>query len=273
MIAQDVSAPSLLSFNGAEVRERFNEIENGIRGAIDFVRLNFKVEVQTNLPYPSMIVPLAVFFAVEDGQGLRLKDAQREELVLWFWRSCFSRRYSSAVLRNLKRDLVEAYKLRIKGNPGLADFKGPTIDSDWFLNNRFTISSVNTRTFILLLARHSPRSFVSGTPLDLSRVLKTYNRTEFHHLFPQSFLKGQSRSANDINRLANIAFLSGADNKTLGGVAPSIYKSRMDHDHLEEVLESAAVPTSLFDDDYERFLAERAQILSGIANGLTSWIS
>jgi Protein of unknown function DUF262 len=41
VIAEDVTAPGLLSLNGAEVRERFDEIANGLRGAIDFLRATF----------------------------------------------------------------------------------------------------------------------------------------------------------------------------------------------------------------------------------------
>lgn len=178
VVAGDVSAPGFLKLNGSQVRDRFDEIANGLRGAIDFLRRNMRVEKLANLPYPAMLVPLTVFFAVKDGQEVKITDSQREELVRWFWRSCFSRRYSSGVLRNLKRDLIEARKLRITGNRALAEI-AVSIDTDWFLLNQFKIGTVNTRAFILMLAQLSPRSFVSGAPIHLGEVLKNYNRTEF----------------------------------------------------------------------------------------------
>ncbi len=269
VVAEDVSAPGLLSLNGAEVRERFDEIANGLRGAIDFLRSNMRVQKLANLPYPAMLVPLAVFFAAKDGQEVKVTDHQREELVHWFWRSCFFRRFSGAVLRNLKRDLTEARKLRITGNRALAEITG-AIEADFFLDNQFTIGTVNTRTFILMLAQCSPRSFVSGGPVDLGEVLKSYNRTEFHHLYPRSYLASLGRSSRDANRLANFAFLSAADNKTLGGVAPSAYKARMDHAHIAEVLSSAATPLSLFDDDFDAFIGERSTLLLEVAKDLAN---
>lgn len=136
-----------------------------------------------------MLVPLTVFFAVRDGQEVRLTDAARSELVKWFWRSCFSRRFSSDVLRKLKRDLTDARKLRITGNPALADIE-TTVSADLFRESQFTIGSVNTSTFLLLLAQLQPRSFVSGSPVNLRDVLKTYNRTEFHHIYPRAYLAG-----------------------------------------------------------------------------------
>ena len=267
VVAGDVSAPGFLKLSGTQVRERFDEISNGIRGAIDFLRRNMHVEKMANLPYPAMIVPLAVFFAAKDGQEVRTTDQQREELTRWFWRSCFSRRFSSGVLRKLKRDLTEAQRLRVTGNRALAEINA-IVDADWFVSTQFKIGTVNTRTFVLMLAQRSPRSFVSGSPIDLGEVLKNYNRTEFHHLYPRAYLAAQGYLPNDIDTLANLAFVSAADNKVLGGVAPSAYKNRMDHAHVAEVLDSACTPLSLFDDDYDLFLHERSDLLVEIATDL-----
>lgn len=268
VVADDVSAPGLLSLNGAEVRARFAEIANGLRGAIDFLRSEIGVAKLANLPYPSMLVPLTVFFADEDGKEVTLNDGQRHALVRWFWRSCFSKRFSGAVLRNLKRDLIEARNLRASGSSKLADI-AVEVEDDWFQENRFTIGSVNTKTFILALAQTSPRSFVSGAKVNLGEVLSKYNRGEFHHLYPQRFLKSEGRGIRDINRLANFAVISAADNKTLGGRAPSEYKANMNHGNLSSVLSSATVPESLFDDDYDAFLIARASQLAELARKLT----
>ena len=261
VVAEDVTAPGLLSLNGAEVRERFGEIANGLRGAIDFLRTNLHVEKLANLPYPAMLVPLTVFFAVPDGREVRLTSSARSELVTWFWRSCFSRRFSSDVLRKLKRDLTEARKLRITGNPAMAQFD-VTVNPEMFSLSPFTIGSVNTSTFLLLLAQMQPRSLVSGAPVNLRDVLKTYNRTEFHHLYPRSYLAGLNVPSQDINVLANFAFVTAADNKILGGVAPSQYRARMSPDNLDLVLRSAAIPPSLFMDAYGVFLGERSELLA-----------
>ena len=75
-------------------------------------------------------------------------------------------------------------------------------------------------------------------------------------------------STDDINALANFAFMSSTDNKTLGGVAPSKYRSRMDTNALPKILEHAACPSTLFDDDYDAFLVERSTRLANIAKDL-----
>src|SRR6266545_1956449 len=120
---------------------------------------------------------------------------------------------------------------------------------------------VNTKTFILMLAQESPRSFVSGIPIDLGEVLQSYNRSEFHHVNPRAFLLQQGRSPEDVNRLANFAIISSADNKTLGGVAPSAYRAKMPEDRIDEILAGALCPVELFSDDYDAFVEARSNLL------------
>lgn len=267
VVAGDVSAPTLLGLNGTEVRNRFDEVVNGLRGAIDYLRANVKAQRLENLPYPAMLVPLAVFFATREGVGVNLTAEQNEELMRWFWRSCFSRRFSSGVLRNLNRDLAEARKLRAAGSSALAEIP-TTIEPEWFVDNRFSFSAVNTKTFILLLAQQDPLTFVSGTSVDLGNVLQAYNRTEFHHLFPRAFLVAEGRTTDDINRLANFAIISSGENKTLGGTAPSIYRAKMPSSEVPAILERAVCPDVLFSDDYNAFVDARAKMLTESARTL-----
>ncbi|MET4783396.1 DUF262 domain-containing protein [Glaciihabitans sp. UYNi722] len=267
IIGGDASSSGLLALNGAEVRDRFDEITSGIKGAVDFLRSNLHVEKLENLPYPTLIVPLAVYFAAKDSKTVSVSEAQRAEMVRWFWRACFSRRFSAGVLRNLNRDVGEAKKLRASNKLGLAEILW-SIDKEFFIDNRFTVSSVATKTFILLLVQSNPLSFVSGSRVSLGEVLRHYNRKEFHHLNPQKFLKGQDRDSADINRLANFAIISAADNKALGGVAPSRYRPKMPASKSGNILDSALCPPSLFNDDYDTFIEERSVLLWSSANTL-----
>ena len=125
---------------------------------------------------------------------------------------------------------------------------------------------MNTKSFILMLAQARPKSFVSGVPVDLSDKLRSSNRTEFHHLMPRSFLKSSGQAGAE-SILANFAFLSRADNRELGGVAPSAYKAKM-AGNIDEILAAALCPASLFGDVYADFCQERAKLLADEANRL-----
>ena len=141
------------------------------------------------------------------------------------------------------------------------------MSQDFFKTNAFRINTVNTKSLILMLAQQSPLNFVSGQPVALDRVLRDYNRSEFHHLYPRAFLNAQGVSPRDQGALVNFCFLSKVDNTTLGGGAPSGYREHMSGD-VDAVLKRALCPPSLFADDYAAFSDERAAILEREANRL-----
>lgn len=143
------------------------------------------------------------------------------------------------------------------------------VSAEFFTASTFRINSVNTKTFVLMLAQRKPLNFVSGQPVPLASVLRDYNRSEFHHLYPRAFLTTVGVPPADQGPLANFCFLSKADNTTLGGVAPSEYRDRM-ADSTREILDRAVCPDSLFADDYTVFLRDRGALLEAMANELVS---
>ena len=267
VLAHDAAPATLVGLRGAEVRERFEEVVNGIKGAIDFLRQNVHVETITNLPFSTLLVPLCVYFARPGNDQVRMPAAHRARLVRWFWRACFSRRFSSGVLRNLKEDIEAMVALREGGATTLGDF-AVTLGDNFFQTERFRINSVNTKTFVLMLARAGPLSFISGQPVGLARVLRDYNRSEFHHLYPRAYLADILHvPVDDQGPLANFCFMSKTDNNQLGGLPPSVYRQQMAA-NIDEILDHALCPASLFGDEYETFLDERARLLRDSAGEL-----
>ncbi|MGY4411304.1 hypothetical protein ACVWW4_003040 [Bradyrhizobium sp. LB7.1] len=121
-----------------------------------------------------------------------------------------------------------------------------------------------SRTFILLLAQKGPRSFLSGNKIDLRKALKEYNRNEFHHIHPRSFLKGAKKSEIDDSCLANMCFLSRTDNNTISGSAPSAYRKKLG-DGIEDIEEANFLPPSTWDDKFETFVEDRSVLLTAYA--------
>lgn len=260
----DASPKTLMSLNGTKVREQFSHVVNGIKGAIDFVRKELRVEKLDNLPHTTLLVPLAVFFAAPDSKSVKLSNAQRSMLLRWFWKACFSARYGRVVQRNLQVDVEEVINMK-EGKASKLDEIPVQIDDRFFLENNFNLNAVSSKTFVLLLAQHRPLSLVGSSAIDLSVALQAYNRNEFHHLYPQAFLRGRGIPTDKQSPLANMCFINAIDNKVLSGDAPSVYQVRISN--KEAVLEHALCPpTELFADDYENFLKTRAGILLGAAN-------
>jgi hypothetical protein len=263
----DPSAKSLISLNGAEVRQQFARVGNGIRGAIDFLRSQLHVESLRNLPFPTLLVPLSVFFAEPSGKEVNYSADTYRTIKRWFWRACFSGRYTGQTLRAAQIDIEEMVKLKTGELSSLGDFSH-FIDDLFFVDNKFRISSANTKTFVLLLAQARPRTFLSGAEIDLGPVLQNYNRSEFHHLYPRAYLRRLGIEENDINSLANFCFLSRADNNFIGSLAPSEYRAYIWRKGEDEILKHSICPPSLFDDNFEYFLQERSAMLRMAAEDL-----
>lgn len=261
----DASPRTLVSLNGGKVRDKFPQVVNGLMGAIDFVRKELYVEKLDNLPYSTLLVPLAVFFACNDGDSVQVSDEQRRHLLRWFWRACFSARYGRVVQRNLKVDVEQASRLR-SGDPSTLDDVPDHVEEAFFTENRFNLNTVSSKTLILLLAHERPRSLISGTTVDLTRVLSNYNRSEFHHLYPQAYLRKQAVETDEQSPLGNMCFINSIDNKRLGGRAPSGYKDELAAVDCSGILSAALVPeVELFADDYPAFLTARSTLLTQAA--------
>lgn len=108
----DPSPETLIDLSGQKVRDEFEKVENGIKGAIDFLRKQTQVHFLKNLPYPALLLPLSVFFAEPAGKSVSYSYETLARIKRWFWRSCFSERYSSQTMKTAKADIVEMRKLK-----------------------------------------------------------------------------------------------------------------------------------------------------------------
>ena len=107
----DASPNTIITLNGEEVRRRFQEVRKGINGAVDFLRANFKAYSTQVLPFPTIIIPLSVFFSTENDQDTYPSETQHRTLCNWVWRTFFSRRYSKR-LEQLNTDISEMQLLK-----------------------------------------------------------------------------------------------------------------------------------------------------------------
>jgi hypothetical protein len=268
VLTGDPSHEALIKLNGSVVRDKFEIVVTGIKGAIDFLRKNVKVQTLTNLPYHNLLVPLSAYFSGKAEVQHKMTDADRREILKWFWKTCLTRRYNSQPIKSLREDVAEISSLR-RGDPSKLSEISLSITPRLFLDNNFRMNSVLTKTFVLMLAQAGPRSFISGQSLDLGMSLKEYNRNEFHHIYPRSFLKTSSQSEPDDSCLANMCFLSRTDNNALGGAAPSDYRSKMPDD-LNAIEKTNFLPNNTFEDNYLGFSQARAEALVAYVTKLTS---
>lgn len=268
ILTGEPGAEKLLGLNGADVRAQFSTVENGIRGAIDFLRTELSVVHLKLLPYPSMLVPLAVFFAAPDGKEIVYDGATLQTMRRWFWRTCFSGRYTSQTRKTTIGD-IEQIKLLKEGKANTFDFIDVGVEPEFFYSSSFRVGAAATKTFVLLLANNDPKSLLSGKSIDLDKVLQRYNRSEFHHIYPRAFLRDAGISDTEINVLGNFCFLSAAENKHIGKKRPSVYVNDIGMPATRAAtLATAFCDPAEFNDDYDRFLKARCKRLAQFASKL-----
>ncbi|EPK0250537.1 hypothetical protein JY550_03805 [Serratia ureilytica] len=271
VIKGDASAKSVVELNGTEVRNKFKKFQTGILGAVEFLKKDCKVASFKNLPYKSMLIPLSRCFSTEKRSGFHPSSKQRQALVKWFWHSCFSRRYSNSVDTAVKLDVLAMDKL-LKNDLADLESRTYTVTPDFFTKNIFQMTSVNTKTFILFLANRKPLSFLSGSKVDLEKVLLACNKREYHHIFPKDHLEKKLKLKNkvDIYPLANFSFLSKRDNASIQNSSPSEYEKRIDPDKKEKILSSSYIPKDGLSLPYKDFIKARSILLAKEANKLIS---
>lgn len=268
IICGETTPKRILELKGEEIRSRFNEIERGIIGALDFLNREANVKHYKMLPFPGLLVPLSAFFATEKVEGKNYSAKQKDVILRWFWRSLFSRRFSSDVNERQAADIIEMKKLSEDENHA---FRQPKADIKFdFSKSTFSAANANSRVLILLLSSITAHSFLSGAKIDPSKVLKKASKHEFHHIFPQKYLHQIGKQQNEINVLANICFLTRADNNAIRAKSPATYILSMDESKRDEYLSSAFCPLDTFQISYEDFLKKRTELLAEQAQKLMS---
>ncbi|WP_447920128.1 GmrSD restriction endonuclease domain-containing protein [Achromobacter aegrifaciens] len=270
VVRNDASAHAIVDLKGAEVRDAFATFRTGLLGAIEFLRRDIGAASLKVLPYKSMIIPLVRCFATDKAAGFHPNAAQRKALCKWFWHSCFSRRYSNSVDNAIAQDIAAVQQL-LAGNISEFDKRSIVVQPTFFTTNQFALTSVNTKVFILLLAQAKPKSFLSAADVDLDEVLQTCNRTEFHHVFPKNYLalNGFPNKAEQFI-LANFAFLSQKDNRSIQDKAPSDYAKMIPPGMKAAILGTSLIPPAGLEVPYRDFIDGRAQLLADAANRLVA---
>ena len=268
IITGKTSPNKILDLQGDDIRNQFVQIEAGILGAIDFLKRELSVVHYKMLPFPGVLVPLSTFFATNQADGVPYSDAQRKQIIIWFWRSVFTRRFSSDVSERQASDIVEMRAL-LDNEDHKLKFPRFEIKID-FEKNRFSAGTANSKALILMLANRKPHSFMSGSVIDASKVLKKGSRHEFHHIFPRKHLERCGVGAREANSLANICFLMRSDNNAIKDKPPSTYFGEMSAVSRTTYLDEAFCVYEDGELDFERFLGARASRLISHAHWLCS---
>lgn len=269
VVISDARLRSIVKMGGPQLRDRFDQVEAGVKGAVEFVRNEFMVSSVACLPYLSMLVPLSSFFATAQSAGYMPDALQTKTIKQWFWRSCYARRYSHSL------DTAHAADIKgmtlLKSSPGTSCWiEKPNIKSEVFVNTRWSSSTVLGKLHAIALAQLGPVSFLSGTNVKAGDVLVSGNSAQFHHIYPKNYLTSRipHLDRTTINCLANISIINASDNRRISNKAPSVYRRELDENLYPVILMKHLLPPHTFNDDFEGFLIDRSAMLAKLAERL-----
>ncbi|EOX4960819.1 TPA: DUF262 domain-containing protein [Vibrio alginolyticus] len=269
IINDSTSSRSILSINPTTFKDNWESICKAIKRAIDHLSTDLLCKSGKFLPNKQLLCGMSYFFY----KCPKPSSEQIDALNAWFWITSFNRRYDGGnTTQKMDHDLVTMERL-IAGEKA-SKIESLKITEEILMKSVFSIRSSLTRTVLLLQAQHSPMDLISGTKVNIGKVLSQYNRSEFHHVFPDAYLKHKHSLSDkdDRYRLLNFCFLSSISNKKIGARAPSEYfKTSVPQDKVIEILNSNLLPDKMSmytSDHYNNFMRQRAKLIISTVTSL-----
>jgi hypothetical protein len=223
----------------AKLKKGWEDAKDGLRFAINYLRTNADIEDESLLSSPMFFIAVAYF---SHKRKQKLSRADERGMLYWLYvanaKGRYSRGSSETILDEdltiLRKDggpdelLVALRKQfgRLEIEP--ADFAG-----------RGAGSALFSLVFLALKAKGAT-DWRTGLGLSLTHQGR-YHYIQYHHIFPRAVLKDKYEK-QEINEIANMAFVSGRMNQELGKTEPGKYLPRVIAERGEEALTLQVVP-------------------------------
>lgn len=266
-VIKDIRTKSILNIPREVFLEYWEKFKRSFEFSIDYFRDYFRIKVSRLLPYPGLLIPFTYFFYLHPDRPSHLQGRQLQD---YFWRVILTKRFSSSLETKINSDLKEVI-LPIINDTSNISYKEPVDITKEFLNNNswFNAGNAFIKGILCIYAAQNPLSFENNSDVNLRNDwLAKRNSVNYHHFFPQAFLKKQGFSDWPINHVANITLVDDYLNKrVIRAQAPSDYVSEFAK-HNEKLME--ALRTHLIGDitefgietnNYELFINKRLQMI------------
>lgn len=260
---------NLRALSSEQLKKAADECIKAYQLAVDFLTNELPIPSYAYLPYALQLTHLVEFFRIQHQPTID----QREKLRRWVWRTSFNRYFRSA---NTTQNASDLAKMQALAKGEADDFQlDRAINFGDFIADSFSLNKAVSKAFALLLASNRPKSLLDGSVINIFQALAVANRHEYHHIFPQAYLKTSGVSQSVIDQPANICLLNKGNNLTISNQRPSVYFKELTErlgDKLESVLESNFISQEAFEaglqDNYDGFLKLRSSMLIRAAQKL-----
>jgi len=268
IVQNTTKSKQILNLEPTIIRQNFDQLTHALLKSVDFLYSEFNCINSDFLPHVQQIVGLSKFFSLQP-----FPDAEKlDRIRKWFWLTSFGRRYSGQTDDKMDAD-IKCINSISKGDYTLLKEYSHELDQKSLISTKFSKGHPYARAFLLLMAMVNPLDLVKGARIDVGNSLSEFNRKQYHHVFPQAFLKQRGLQADRINSIVNFCFLPSDSNKKISNKSPSDYFFNIvPQSKYQEILKSNFLPINrdiYKDNDYERFLGERAALIIQKVDELT----
>lgn len=244
-----------------DLKRGWLEAQNGLRFAINFLRTRAGIEDESLLSSPFFILTIS---AVSEKFSGRLSEEDQALILKWLFVANARGRYGRGSSESLlNEDLSTIYRSNL-------DSLIPSLERQF---GRFSIevgdiagrgrgSSLFSLAY-LALKELGATDWMTGLGLSLT-LQGRQHVIQHHHIFPKSLLKNAGYETNEINEIANMAFIGGRTNIRISNKKPIDYLPLIVQDQGENSLERQLVPVNseLWEmGSYREFLNYRRQRL------------
>lgn len=255
------------SVSPARLKEGWVEAKEGLRFAVNFLRTNAGIEDESLLSSPMFIHAIA---AVSRAKQNKLTKDEQNALLHWLLVANARGRYSRGSTETLlNEDLAIIFRsgdVKALIDPVKRQFGRLTIEAD-DLAGRGANSPLFSLAY-LALKDAGAKDWFSGLGLSLAHQGRLHF-IQWHHVFPKALLKEHDYETNEINEIANMAFITGQTNRRLGRKSPDDYLPEIIEKQGKEILEAQLVPSDMGVmrvEDYRAFLKNRREALAARMN-------
>lgn len=244
-----------------DLKRGWVEAQNGLRFAINFLRTRAGIEDESLLSSPFFILTISAVCEKFDG---RLSEEDQALILKWLFVANARGRYGRGASESLlNEDLSTIYRGNLNSLiPSLERQFGRFSIEVGDIAGRGRGSSLFSLAY-LALKEMGATDWMTGLGLSLT-LQGRQHVIQHHHIFPKSLLKNAGYETNEINEIANMAFIGGRTNIRISNKKPVDYLPLIIQDQGENSLERQLVPVNseLWEmGSYREFLNYRRQRL------------
>lgn len=236
--------------------------------AADFLATEIGAPRSEALPYANQFAVLCEVFRLVPQPN----SIQHNAILRWFWATTLTTYFGGWDNGQMASD-AKNIRQWAAGQRETFIPPGVTPSDQIWSQKQFRSNSAVSKMAALMLAHAGPLDLLNGQKIDTGKSLAWSNDKEYHHFFPQAYLKSKNIEGSRINAIANIVLLTSTSNIAISSRRPSDYLSELvdqvGRPALEARLATLLVSTEALDaalaDDFDTFLRERAQTLQSRA--------